>query len=98
MTDIDDFLTWIRTELYEAELALHNGDPVLRRALWSRKEPVSVLGAWRAAQGQLEIDELFTSLAESFPDWFVIRLRAAGIRRDRRHGLHGRSGAHIGFG
>lgn len=68
MTDRDEFLTWIRTELYEAELALHNGDPAPRRALWSRNEPVSVLGAWRDAQGQLEIDELFTALGASFSD------------------------------
>ena len=68
MTDRDEFLIWIRTELYEAELALHNGDPAPRRALWSRNEPVSVLGAWRDAQGRLEIDELFTALGASFSD------------------------------
>ena len=68
MSDREDFLAWIRTALYEAELALHNGDPGPRRALWSRNEPVSVLGAWRNARGQLEVDELFTSLGESFSD------------------------------
>jgi len=26
MTDRDEFLAWVRTALYEAELALHNGD------------------------------------------------------------------------
>jgi hypothetical protein len=35
--------------LYEAELAVHNGDAAPRRALWSRNEPVSVLGALRNA-------------------------------------------------
>jgi len=59
MSDCSDFL-------YEAELALHNGDAGPRRALWSRNEPVSVLGAWRNAHGQHELDELFTSLAASF--------------------------------
>jgi hypothetical protein len=44
MTDHDAFLTWVKTTLYEAELALHNGDAAPRRALWSRNEPVSVLG------------------------------------------------------
>jgi hypothetical protein len=44
MTDRDDFLSWFRTELYDAELALHNGDAAPRTALWSRTEPVSVLG------------------------------------------------------
>ena len=52
MTDRDDFLAWVKTALYEAELALHNGDAAPRRALWSRNEPVSVLGAWRNAHGQ----------------------------------------------
>ena len=66
MTDRDDFLAWVKTALYEAELALHNGDAAPRRALWSRNEPVSVLGAWRAAHGQQELDQLFTALAESF--------------------------------
>jgi ketosteroid isomerase-like protein len=66
MTEQDDFLAWVRTALYDAEVALHNGDPSPRRALWSRSEPVSVLGAWRNAFGQAELDELFTSLGASF--------------------------------
>ncbi len=68
MTDHDDFLAWVKTALYEAELALHNGDPALRRALWSRNEPVSVLGAWRNAHGQRALDELFTALGKSLSD------------------------------
>ena len=68
MTDDDDFLAWVKTTLYEAELALHNGDAAPRRALWSRKEPVTVLGAWRNAHGQQELDELFSSLERSFSD------------------------------
>jgi ketosteroid isomerase-like protein len=68
MSDRDDFLTWVTTVLYEAEVALHNGDGGPRRALWSRKEPVSVLGAWRNAHGQAELDELFAALAGGFSD------------------------------
>ena len=68
MTDRDDFLAWVETALYEAELALHNGDTAPRRVLWSRNEPVSILGAWRNAQGQQELDELFGALGESFSD------------------------------
>ena len=52
MTDRDEFLAWVKTALYDAELALHNGDASRRRAIWSRNEPVSVLGAWRNAYGQ----------------------------------------------
>jgi ketosteroid isomerase-like protein len=69
MTDRDDFLAWVNTALYDAECALHSGDAAPRRALWSRSEPVSVLGAWRNANGQKELDELFTSLGESFSDF-----------------------------
>lgn len=68
MTDRDDFVEWVRTALYDAELALHNGDAAPRRALWSRNEPVSVLGAWRNAHGQQEIDALFAGLAKTFSD------------------------------
>jgi ketosteroid isomerase-like protein len=66
MTDRDDFRSWIETDLHDAELALHQGDAAPRRALWSRNEPVSVLGAWRNAIGQREIDDLFTALGNSF--------------------------------
>jgi ketosteroid isomerase-like protein len=68
MSDRDDFLMWIRTALYDAERALHDGDAAPRRALWSRNEPVSVLGAWQNAHGQHEIDQLFAALGESFSD------------------------------
>lgn len=68
MNDRDDFLAWVNTALYEAERALHNGDSAPRRALWSRNEPVSVLGAWRNARGQQELEQLFTDLAKSFSD------------------------------
>ena len=68
MTDHDDFRAWVETVLYEAELALHNGDAAPRRAIWSRNEPVSVLGAWRNAHGQQELDELFAALAGSFSE------------------------------
>jgi ketosteroid isomerase-like protein len=68
MTDRDDFLAWINTTLHQAELAMHNGDAGPRRALWSRNEPVSVLGAWRSAHGQDELTELFSGLGRSFSD------------------------------
>ena len=68
MTDRDDFLDWVKTALYDAELALHNGDAEPRRVIWSHNEPVSVHGAWRDAFGWQEVDELFTVLGYSFSD------------------------------
>ncbi len=64
MTDRESFLEWVRSTLYEAELALHNGDASPRRAIWSRNDPVSILGAMRNAYGQQELDELFAPGAE----------------------------------
>ena len=68
MTDRDDFLAWVQTRLRDAEQELHNGDAGPRRALWSTEEPVTVLGAWKAATGQEQLDELFQQLADSFSD------------------------------
>ncbi|NEA60251.1 nuclear transport factor 2 family protein [Streptomyces sp. SID13666] len=84
MSDRDDFLAWVKTDLYEAERALHNGDPAPRRALWSRNEPVSVLGAWRNANGQQEIDQLFSSLGKSFSDCtsYVFELQTYDVLGD----------------
>ncbi len=68
MTDRDDFLVWVGTRLRDAEVALHNGDAAPRSALWSREEPVTVLGAWKAATGREQLDELFQQLGDSFSD------------------------------
>jgi ketosteroid isomerase-like protein len=84
MTDRDAFHTWVNTALYEAELALHNGDAVPRRAVWSRREPVSILGAWRNAYGQLELEEVFSFLAASFSDCtsYAFELQAYDVAGD----------------
>jgi ketosteroid isomerase-like protein len=84
MSEREDFLAWIGSDLYAAELALHNGDAGLRKALWSQEEPVSVLGAWRNAFGLREVDALFTHLAESFSDCtsYAFELRALDVVGD----------------
>ena len=84
MTDRDDFLMWVNTALYQAELALHNGDATPRRALWSDNEPVSVLGAWRNAHGQQELNELFATLGQSFSECtsYTVELKAYDVMGD----------------
>jgi ketosteroid isomerase-like protein len=68
MSDTDEFIAWTQSRLRSAETALHNGDAGPRLTLWSSREPVSVLGAWRSAIGQEEVRELFHSLASTFSD------------------------------
>jgi ketosteroid isomerase-like protein len=68
VADREEFIAWTQTRLREAETALHNGDPEPRLALWSSREPVSVLGAWRSATGQEDVRNLFRALAETFSD------------------------------
>src|SRR3954470_10663100 len=84
MADRDEFLTWVKTALYDAERALHDGQPAPRRALWSRSEPVSVLGAWRNANGQQELHELFSALEQSFSDCtsYALELHAFDVAGD----------------
>ena len=84
MTEHEDFITWVNTVLRDAEVAVHNGDASLRRAIWSRNDPVTVLGAWRNANGQTELDQLFAHLADSFSDCtsYEFELMAAEVVGD----------------
>ena len=84
MAEREEFIAWVQSDLRDAELAVHNGDAGPRRALWSRNEPVTVLGAWKNAFGQQELDALFTHLARTFSDCtsFEIELLEAEVRGD----------------
>lgn len=68
MTEREEFIAWVQSALKDAEIAVHNGDAGPRRTIWSRNDPVTVLGAWKNASGQQQLDELFAHLAESFSD------------------------------
>ena len=68
MSQRDEFMTWVDTVLRDAEVAVHNGDASPRRAIWSRHDPVTVLGALKNASGQRELDQLFAHLAGTFSD------------------------------
>jgi ketosteroid isomerase-like protein len=68
MSDRDDFLEWVRTRLYDAEVALHNGDIAPRLAIWSTKEPVTVLGASKSSTNYQETNDVFIALEQTFSD------------------------------
>lgn len=66
MGEVDDFLAAVLPRQREVETALHRGDAGPRKAFWSDKEPVTVLGAARSARNRAELDELFDWLAARF--------------------------------
>ena len=68
MSEREQFLEWARSRLRDAEEALHNGDAAPRLAIWSKKDPVTVFGAWKSASGQEEVRELFRHLEDRFSD------------------------------
>lgn len=84
MSDREDFLTWVKTVLYDAEVAIHNGDAAPRRAIWSRDDPVSILGAMRNAFGRDEIDDTFAWLEDKFSECtsFELELQAWDVVGD----------------
>ena len=84
MSEREEFLTWVQSTLRDAEIAIHNGDAGPRRAVWSRNDPVTVLGAWKNARGQQELDELFAHLGASFSDCtsYELEILEAEVRGD----------------
>jgi ketosteroid isomerase-like protein len=68
MTEREDFLEWVETRLREAEVALHSGDAGPRRAIWSKRDPVTVLGAWLTGTTYAEAEEIFGRLEGNFSD------------------------------
>ena len=84
MDQYEEFLTWVQSVLIPAEIALHNGDAAPRRSIWSPNDPVTVLGAWKNANGQEDLDGLFTHLAESLSDCtsYEFELLEAEVRGD----------------
>lgn len=84
MNDREEFLNWVYTALAQAERAMFDGDAGPRREIWSRDEPVSVLGAWRTASNRHELVEAFDVLASSFSGCtgYAIELVSWDVRGD----------------
>src|SRR3954462_8742261 len=67
-TRTEAFLTTTMDRLTTAEIALHSGDPSPRMAMWSRRAPVTLLGAAISGRGWTEIEPIFEALGSSFTD------------------------------
>ena len=50
-----NFRTTVVPELQKADTQLHNGDPAARIAMWSRRDPVTLFGAFHSGTGWDEI-------------------------------------------
>lgn len=77
---VDEFLP----KHVEAERLIHAGDAQPRMALWSRNDPITVLGAKESAQGWAQLEPLFTQVAGWFSESisYDFELIAAGASGD----------------
>jgi ketosteroid isomerase-like protein len=69
----------------EAERAIHDGDAEPRKALWSHRDPVTLLGAFMARrEGWASLDGDFDQVASWFSDCtaYDVELVAAGASGD----------------
>jgi ketosteroid isomerase-like protein len=85
------FLEWFETTWRDAEMALHNGDAGPRDTItWSRREPVTLFGAWRNATNADEAREVFRALEASFSEAVQgdIALVAYGVSGDLAYTAH----------
>ena len=84
MSETDDFLAAMIPRQVEADTALHNGDAAPRKALWSRRDPVTLLGAPVNATGWDDISRTFEWLATTFSNCesFELDIIAAGASGD----------------
>src|SRR4051812_17638583 len=84
MSELDDFLAWVDTRQRPAELAIHNGDPEPRFAIWSHNEPVTVFGAALTASGWAGVSGVFRHIAARFSDCssYEYEVIAAGVSGD----------------
>ena len=83
-TEVSEFLAAMLPKQVDAERAIHAGDVEPRMALWSRQEPVTVLGARLSASGWADVEPMFRTVASWFSDSRDYRfdLVAAGASGD----------------
>ncbi|MGW6198437.1 nuclear transport factor 2 family protein [Kribbella sp. NPDC055110] len=86
MSELDDFLAETLPRQIKAETAIHNGDVAPRLAMWSTKDPVTLLGAASglAKIGTEDVTRVSRWVASKFSDCraYDFELVAAGVSGD----------------
>jgi ketosteroid isomerase-like protein len=85
MGELEDFLAAMLDRQIAAETAIHSGDAGPRMALWSRSDPVTLLGAMGMSnQGWDAVSQTFRWVASRFSDCtaYSFELLAAGASGD----------------
>jgi ketosteroid isomerase-like protein len=83
-TEVKEFLEVMLPGQLAAERAIHDGKVEPRLALWSRQDPVTVLGARRSGSGWAEVEPMFRAVASWFTNArdYRFELVAAGASGD----------------
>lgn len=68
MDETQAFLSEMLPRQRAAEQAIHNGDPTPRLALWSERDPVTLLGPKLSATGWADVEPIFREVASWFTD------------------------------
>ena len=85
MSELEEFLDATLPRQIEAETAMHNGDVEPRLEMWTRQDPVTLLGAAGvAASGTSEVSDVSRWAASRFADCtaYSFDLIAAGVSGD----------------
>jgi ketosteroid isomerase-like protein len=85
MDETQAFLDDVMPRQLAAELAIHNGDPGPRKAMWSHRDPLTLLGAEIVCvTGAEAVHAAFDTVASWFSDstHYDIELIAAGASGD----------------
>jgi ketosteroid isomerase-like protein len=85
MDDVDGFLGTVIPRYIEVEKAFHSGDVEPRLGMWTRSDPVSVVGAAGPVRtGWAEVEESFRWIAARFADCtgFDLDVIISDVRED----------------